>query len=645
MDSSILKSTINNGFAFKGKMYKSVSYFLANYPKAKGAQISRTTFMKRLEKFGENREDILFMSAEEYRVQRFDSFVYKGIKYDNLSQCAKKFGIDYRTIERRLKVLDQNDEHLMLDSKSYSEWLKTEEGHNAYIKRAEKMFPLKYEGKKYASLEEMSHNNEIDILSLSRRLVTQGTKSETLLRLANHTEHKELPIYKIDGHSFKTKKGYIEYVMNKTGYSYPVIYRRIQQYGVYDPRVFYSGRRKIKFIVKIKGKYYFNVGDIADAFNLSEAIIRRRIKKYSLNDPDIVLSISKFNKAKGLSMARLPRRINYHGHEFKSIRDMAKYYVIDSAVLSRRIRVYGINYKYLLNDPKKLPVHAKEGKEIVYQGERYASYADMASKYNLTVAQLKIRLRNNQSLDCSTLEVRQKTLATIKSEKAHKSNLVTAEEVFEATGYDLKRLQSVLNKRALTKNSKYVGILNLNQFVEKNINKNENHYKYAFKPEIISFINNYFEEMRQKHLIMVPQLRERYFWDTKNEEFYSLDPRSGNFCKKIKRRDKVKNRLGKTYFTQTYVQAQLIPGGRWQSRYYISEIKSLIEHPDVFAKDLITITQIQNSHPEISKRKLTSSVLAKFKVPFYRRHFPDGHVISGYLPQDVNKLFFNKIEK
>ncbi|TDN06089.1 hypothetical protein [Lactobacillus crispatus] len=163
--------------------------------------------MKRLEKFGEDREDILFMSVEEYRAQRFDSFFYKGIKYDNLNQCAKRFGIDPRTIERRLKILDQNDEHLMLDSKSYSEWLKTEEGHNAYIKRAAKMFPLRYKEKKYTSLEEMSHDNEINILSLSKRLVTQGTKSETLLKLANHTVHKELPIYKIDGHFFKTKKG------------------------------------------------------------------------------------------------------------------------------------------------------------------------------------------------------------------------------------------------------------------------------------------------------------------------------------------------------------------------------------------------------------------------------------------------------
>lgn len=644
LDSSVLKPTINNGFTFKGKKYKSVSYFLANYPQAKGAQISRTTFMKRLEKFGEDREDILFMSVEEYRAQRFDSFFYKGIKYDNLNQCAKRFGIDPKTIERRLKILDQNDEHLMLDSKSYSEWLKTEEGHNAYIKRAAKMFPLRYKEKKYTSLEEMSHDNEINILSLSKRLVTQGTKSETLLKLANHTVHKELPIYKIDGHFFKTKKGYIKYVMNKTGYSYPVIYRRIQKYGIYDPRVFYSGKRRIKFIVKIDGKFYFNTGDIAEAFNLSEPIIRRRIKKYGLNDPDIILPISEFNRVKGLSMARLPQKINYHGHEFKSIRAMARYYGIDNAVLSRRIRIYGLNYKHLCSDPKTIPVHAKEGREIEYRGEKYASYADMASKNNLSVAQLKIRLRNNQSLDCSTIEVRQKTLTTIKSRKAHKSNLVTAEEVFNQTGYDLKRLKSILNKKSLTANSEYAGILNLNKFVKKTNNKGDSHYKYAFNPEIIPFINNHFEQIRQKHLIMVPQLREMYFWDAKNEEFYSLDPKNGNFHKKIKRRDKVTNRLGKTYFTQTYVQAQLIPGYKWQSRYYISEIKSLIEHPEVYAKDLVTITQIQNSHPEISKRNLTSTILAKYKVPFYRRHFSDGRTICGYLPQDVDK-FFKRLKK
>lgn len=124
---------------------------------------------------------------------------------------------------------------------------------------------------------------------------------------------------------------------------------------------------------------------------------------------------------------------------------------------------------------------------------------------------MKIRLRNNQSLDCSTIEVRQKTLTTIKSRKAHKSNLVTAEEVFNQTGYDLKRLKSILNKKSLTANSEYAGILNLNKFVKKTNNKGDSHYKYAFNPEIIPFINNYFEQIRQKHLIMVPQLREMYF--------------------------------------------------------------------------------------------------------------------------------------
>ena len=100
--------------------------------------------------------------------------------------------------------------------------------------------------------------------------------------------------------------------------------------------------------------------------------------------------------------------------------------------------------------------------------------------------------------------------------------------------------------------------------------------------------------------------------------------------------------MGKAIESKPYVLVQLIPGAPSQSKYYISEIKSLIKHPDVFAKDLITITQIQNSHPEINRRNLTSTVLAKYKVPFYRRHFPDGRVISGYLPKDVNRLVFNK---
>ena len=169
-------------------------------------------------------------------------------------------------------------------------------------------------------------------------------------------------------------------------------------------------------------------------------------------------------------------------------------------------------------------------------------------------------------------------------------------------------------------------------------------YKYAFKAEIIPFINNYFKQIKQKHLIMVPQLREMYFWDKKNEEFYSLNPRNGEFRKKVQRQDRVKNRLGKEYLSQPYVQAQLVPGGKSQSKYYISEIKSLIKHPDVFAEDLITITQIQNSHPEISKRNLTSTILAKYKVPFYRRHFSDGRTICGYLPQDVDK-FFKRLKK
>lgn len=644
LNSTYSKDTIKSkyGFTFKNKKYRSVQAFLDTYPPAKKCKISRTTFLKRLKKYGENREDLLFMTVEEYRTKRYKPFTYRGEKYDNLNQFTKKYGLDNHTIKDRLKLLDHNDIHLLLNNEKYIAWLATEEGHQTYIKRASKMFPLKYQGKSYISLKEMAQSNEISILNLAKRLVHQGVKSKTLLRIPRYSN--KITSYKIDGHIFKTKKAYIEYIMKKTRRSYPVIYRRIEKYGIYDPRVFYSGHRNFKFKVKIKGKYYFNVGDIADDFNLSYAIVNNRIKKYGLNDPDIVLPIFEFNRVKDLSMARLPKKISYHGHEFKSIRNMAEYYGIDNAVLSRRIRIYGLNYKYLLNDSKELPVHAKEGKEIEYQGEEYASYSDMAQKNNLTVGKLKVRLRNNQNLTSSTAEVREKTLTAIKLKKAHESNLLTAEEVSKKTGYDIKLLRRFFSKKSFTINPKYVGMLNLSQFVAPINDKTGKKYKYAFKAEIIPFINNYFKQIKQKHLIMVPQLREMYFWDKKNEEFYSLNPRNGEFRKKVQRQDRVKNRLGKEYLSQPYVQAQLVPGGKSQSKYYISEIKSLIKHPDVFAEDLITITQIQNSHPEISKRNLTSTILAKYKVPFYRRHFSDGRTICGYLPQDVDK-FFKRLKK
>lgn len=58
--------------------------------------------------------------------------------------------------------------------------------------KLEKMFSLYSKGKKYTSLEEMAKNNEIDVLSLSKRLITQGIKSEILLRLPNHTKRPYL---------------------------------------------------------------------------------------------------------------------------------------------------------------------------------------------------------------------------------------------------------------------------------------------------------------------------------------------------------------------------------------------------------------------------------------------------------------------
>lgn len=95
--------------------------------------------------------------------------------------------------------------------------------------------------------------------------------------------------YKINNKTFKNKTEYIEYVMSKTGRSSSVIYKRIRKFGTYDPRVFYSGEGQIKFIVKIKGKYFFNIPDIADAFKLSYSVVSRRIKNYGLNDPDLIL--------------------------------------------------------------------------------------------------------------------------------------------------------------------------------------------------------------------------------------------------------------------------------------------------------------------------------------------------------------------
>lgn len=446
--------------------------------------------------------------------------------------------------------------------------------------------------------------------------------------------------YKINNKTFKNKTEYIEYVMSKTGRSSSVIYKRIRKFGTYDPRVFYSGEGQIKFIVKIKGKYFFNIPDIADAFKLSYSVVSRRIKNYGLNDPDLILPTSEYRKVKGGSRGK---EIYYQGHNFKSVREMARFYGLPVQMLWYRIKHYGLDYKELLSDHQEITRHARRGKKIEYKGEKYASYSDMARKNNITRSQAKLRMNYNQNLSLSTKDLRNKSYKKSRGKKAHRNNLLTAEEVSEKTGYSLDQLRRNLSGSSLGRASEFVGLLNLHQFVEQISNNSRLKFNYAYNPKVVTFIQNYFKQIKQKHLVMVPQLRQMYFWDTKNEEFYSLNARTGSFFLKVQsQKSYKKDKLGKAIKSKPYVLVQLIPGAPSQSKYYISEIKSLIKHPDVFAKDLITITQIQNSHPEINRRNLTSTVLAKYKVPFYRRHFPDGRVISGYLPKDVNRLVFNK---
>lgn len=92
LNSTYSKDTIKSkyGFTFKNKKYRSVQAFWDTYPPAKKCKISRTTFLKRLKKYGENREDLLFMTVEEYRTKRYKPFTYRGEKYDNLNQFTKK---------------------------------------------------------------------------------------------------------------------------------------------------------------------------------------------------------------------------------------------------------------------------------------------------------------------------------------------------------------------------------------------------------------------------------------------------------------------------------------------------------------------------------------------------------------------------
>lgn len=102
-----LKFKLKTGFEYRGKKYKSVEAFLRIYPPAKRANISRSAFLKRLKKFGDN-EKILFSTTEDFEekfANRGKKIVYQGKEYPSFISFCKAANLSSDSMRARVKEL------------------------------------------------------------------------------------------------------------------------------------------------------------------------------------------------------------------------------------------------------------------------------------------------------------------------------------------------------------------------------------------------------------------------------------------------------------------------------------------------------------------------------------------------------------
>ena len=171
-----LKFKLKTGFEYRGKKYKSVEAFLRIYPPAKRANISRSAFLKRLKKFGDN-EKILFSTTEDFEekfANRGKKIVYQGKEYPSFISFCKAANLSRDSMRARVKKVGWTSPDLLL---SVDDWLKK-------YRKQRIDHQITYLGKTYASIEDLARKHGISASTLEKRIKKYGWNYPDLLKPA-----------------------------------------------------------------------------------------------------------------------------------------------------------------------------------------------------------------------------------------------------------------------------------------------------------------------------------------------------------------------------------------------------------------------------------------------------------------------------
>lgn len=604
--------------SYKGKTYASVAQM------ARLNNLSYGTLRGRLKKHDLDFDDLLLPNEEYHKKYDFHSngsVTFQGKTYPSLTSLARAYNLrDGATLKNRLKLLTLDDKELVYSTKKYAKWLTTSEGKQKYLDRAKSMFPLTYHDHLFNSFNDIVEYSNIEEVTLAKRLVGSGLKNPNLFKIAKHPhKYKDL---NIDNRQFKTAMAAIRYLSKKLNLSPSLIKSRVNTYGFDDPRTYYDKSRTIRFKVKIDGRWYFNVQDMSDQSGLSYNQITYRIQSKGLNNKHLLVSPENWHKLE-MQGTTSPHIIHYQGHTFKSIRDMARFYNINPKTLAQRIEKYGLDYKYLISQHIPNDEIIRNNKPIDYittdnKKLHFKSIVDCATYFNLEPYKVSYRLENNIPLELSSKEVRKSAshnTKIIKTKYLNNLNLLTAEQIAQQTKLNINLLLTILN-------SKYFKSYKVKLTTEQLQKAPLHHFNSGYKPEIVEAINDIFSNLNSKHLVLIPQVPNRYWFDTQDKCVYVL---RSNMT------------LYKKVLTNNHISIALISGNKSSAKFSITEIESLLKHPEITSNDLVTIEQVTNY---CKANKISVNSLRA--LPKYKRHNKNGYVVAGYYIKDLKKFIKTK---
>lgn len=601
-----LVTKLKIGFIYRDKKYRSVESFLQSYPPAKRANLSRSAFVKRFKKFGDN-EGILFATTEEFEkkyANRGKTIVYQGKEYPSFIKFCKSANLSTDIMRRRIKKVGWESPDLLLP---VDEWLKK-------YRKKRKDHEITYQGKSYSSIRDLASKHDLSPSTLERRIKKYGWGYPDLLKPAR----KKAPNSK---HSRVIKKYKVNFrqISERSSLSVWLLVQRVQDFGedcediAASPREFclkHQHQEKTGEEVEYKGVTYNNLSELSAQTKLPLAKLKARIKTYG-KVPDIGDPDKKFKTNHSVN------KIEWQGHSFTSIRAMARYYGIDNRKLAYRIKKLGVNSPDLLLSNEEYKKKYRYNQHIQYNGREYKSIAHIAREYNLPDYIVSSRLKAGVSLDISADELRKIN----KKEFYESHDLLTLEQVAQQTGLTLSYVTSLASDSG-------------RHYLPFELSKYKVSVKntVGFKKEAVNALKKYFGNL-PKNLIVLPLTNNKYLINPKTLEVYSNTMKNGGIYKKTKLLNN-----GSEYYS-LFVTDEYKRSNSSGAKYTLEELRSMIDFPDITYKDIATFDQIRNTY---SDDPYITNKLHYHKFKVWRRHDSQGKVVRGYLKKDVKKYVKEK---